>query len=171
MRTRIIPTYYYKSVDLIEVDKLAKLGYKYALVDLDNTLTGFHHAHINSKGQKFLDACKKYDIQVFVVSNNKESRVKEFCDPLNLKYIFHSEKPFTLKINHFIKRNNIDKNKTIAIGDQIFTDIYAANCLRIKSILVEPVQSKDLILTMINRLRDKKIRKILKDKGLLKGIE
>jgi predicted HAD superfamily phosphohydrolase YqeG len=42
-----------------------------------------------------------------------------------------------------------------------------ANSLKVKSIAVEPKSTKDLPITRINRIIDKTIRKILKNKQLL----
>ena len=167
----LIPTYYYKSVEDIEVDKIKKLGFKYILCDLDNTLTGFHKFYIGKKGQKFIDECKKYNIEIIAISNNNYRRCKRFSAPLNMKFLSHADKPFTIKLDIFLKALKINKKDCIFIGDQIYTDIKCANFMKIKSILVEPLTSKDLILTAINRLRDKKIRNYMRSNNMLNPIE
>ena len=38
-----------------------------------------------------------------------------------------------------------------AVGDQIFTDVLGANRMKMFSILVEPIEEKDIFVTLIKR--------------------
>ena len=53
------------------------------------------------------------------------------------------------------------------IGDQWYTDILGGNRLNIYTILVDPLSTKDLIITKINRLLEMKhMKKIGFEKGM-----
>ena len=45
----------------------------------------------------------------------------------------------------------LKSNETAVVGDQIFTDIIGANRCKMFSILVEPIEEKDMLITIIKR--------------------
>ena len=58
-----------------------------------------------------------------MISNNKEPRVKMFCDAVESPYIYKAGKP---KPDNYIKAMELmgtDTNNTLFVGDQIFTDV------------------------------------------------
>ena len=54
------------------------------------------------------------------------------------------------------------------IGDQIVTDILAGNRFKIMTILVDPLGTKDLKITGINRKLEARIVKRYEKKGIFK---
>ena len=70
-----------------------------------------------------------------------------------------------------MKSNKIDLNSVIMIGDQTVTDICCANNAKIMSILVDKLVERDQPTTKFNRFFDKRIRKSLIKKKLLKEVE
>ena len=66
-----------------------------------------------------------------------------------------------------IKRNyNLKKKEMCMIGDQIVTDILAGNRFKIMTILVDPLGTKDLKITGINRKLEARIVKRYEKKGI-----
>ena len=64
------------------------------------------------------------------------------------------------------KQLEIDPSKIAAVGDQIFTDIIGANRCNMFSILVKPVDKKDIFITWIKRpIENVLIQRYLKKKG------
>lgn len=53
---------------------------------------------------------------------------------------------------------NLDYSEIAAVGDQIFTDILGANRCKIYSILVEPIEEKDIFITLLKRPIEKYIK-------------
>ena len=54
----------------------------------------------------------------------------------------------------------IEENSKIAVvGDQVLTDVLGANRCNMYSILVDPIKTKDIFITRINRLIEKRILK------------
>ena len=81
--------------------------------------------------------------------------VREYCEkPSN----FRSE----YDIDTFLKKNNINKQEMIMIGDQLLTDIACANKLKVDCVLVHSISRKtEKWYTKINRKREKiKLRRI-----------
>ena len=59
----------------------------------------------------------------------------------------------------------MDKNQVVMIGDQIMTDIRAANRAGVRSILVRPVIETDSWKTQFNRFMERRIMKYLLKKN------
>ena len=98
-------------------------------------------------------------------------RVAKFSNELGCKFSYMSYKPLKFKLNKFIKKENLKKDEIIIVGDQLLTDILCSKRLKIKSILVTPACSGDLVQTKINRFFDNIIRKKQMRKGYLNKFE
>ena len=78
-------------------------------------------------------------IQVTIVSNNNEARVKAFSDPLKIPFIYRAKKPMSTCLLSSGKRMNLKKEETVVIGDQLLTDVLGGNRGGFHTILVVPV--------------------------------
>jgi HAD superfamily phosphatase (TIGR01668 family) len=82
-------------------------------------------------------------------------------------------KPFCRGINVAQRKLGIEKEEMVMVGDQLMTDILAANRSGIRSILVKPVVESDSFITKFNRACERRIlKKLAKTDGLTykKGI-
>ncbi|MFR7880209.1 MAG: HAD hydrolase-like protein [Christensenellales bacterium] len=60
----------------------------------------------------------------------------------------------------FYKKNNLNKDEIVMIGDQLLTDIVCANKIGVTNILVKSISRKtERWYTRINRLREEKVLK------------
>lgn len=137
---------------------------------MDNTLTPAHNALPIESSFAFVDKCRKLGMDFYIISNNHSERVKKVADPLSVGYYYSTQKPFGRRLLKFLEMKNIDATRCVVIGDQLLTDVFYANRLGIRSILVEPISDKDLLITFINRRIDKMIRHNLRKKDRLKQL-
>lgn len=163
------PNYYSKSIYTVPIDFYIKNNFKVIFCDLDNTLEAFYNEEPSDRAKELLDQLRRHNIKLFVISNNRESRVKKYAEMLGVEYHHSSKKPFGFKLRKYIKRNNLNRNEIIMVGDQILTDVIASKNVKVKVILTEPLVNKDLLVTKINRFIDKIIRRIIRKK--LKRLE
>jgi HAD superfamily phosphatase (TIGR01668 family) len=165
----LTPTWYSAKVSKINFNYLLKQDIKVLFFDLDNTIANYQETKADSEIVKMFDECLKLGFKVFLISNNsKEARVKAFAEQLNCTgYLYNAGKPGVKRVLNFINTKTLNLKQIVVIGDQLLTDIIMANSLKVKSIVVEPKSTKDLPITRINRIIDKTIRKILKNKRLL----
>ena len=85
---------------------------------------------------------------------------------LDVEYIRLAKKPCKSGFKNALKKLELEAKNVAAIGDQIFTDVIGANRCNIVSILVEPINEKDLWMTKWKRPIEKKIvDKFLKTKA------
>ena len=102
------------------------------------------------------------------MSNSPKWKVEPFKNILLVDACFFALKP---KKDKYLEIMNLYKYKTseiACIGDQLLTDIWGANRMDFKSILVNPLTNKDNSVTIINRLLEKIIYNNLSKKDLLK---
>ena len=76
-------------------------------------------------------------------------------------------KPFKFKFNSFLNKNKYNKNEVAIIGDQLYTDIIGGNKVGIITILVDTIDEQDILITKINRFREKRLEKKLANHKLL----
>lgn len=151
------PNLFVKSINDINVSALKRSGIKYIICDLDNTLVPHFTKVPNKFVTQFFEALAKNDIKVIVVSNNSKKRVENFCSLVDVfDFVYTAKKPLLFKTKNILKKYNISYNDAIVIGDQIITDIWLANRLKIKSILVLPIfnttDDHNLFMNFIEKL-------------------
>ena len=165
----LIPTYYQKDLFALDINKLLALKVKIVFLDLDNTLVSPYVQVPDEKAIEFINNLKQH-FKVIILSNNHEDRVKLFCLDLGVDYVYEVKKPNIKRLKAHLDENKIDVNDCISIGDQVMTDIYLANKLKIKSILVDARTKDDEPITFFPRLLDKHYRKKFQKKGLLRDL-
>lgn len=171
MFKRFIPEFHAKSIYDININFYKKLNISLIISDLDNTLDAFNDGAPSLKAIELVKNIRNSGIDFIVISNNTKKRVSKYCDVLNVNYISSAQKPFSYKIKKHIKKLNINPENVIIIGDQTVTDICAGNGAKIHTILTDKLVENDQITTKFNRIFDKRIRKKLKNKGLLREWE
>nr|WP_280513365.1 YqeG family HAD IIIA-type phosphatase [Planococcus glaciei] len=167
MYQKFIPSQYVKSVFDISPESLLEKGVRGIITDLDNTLVEWDRPDATPKLIDWLRSMKEAGIQVIIVSNNKELRVKSFADPLGIPFIFQARKPMGRAFRKALKLMNVSRDQVVVIGDQMMTDIFGGNLNKLHTILVLPVAQSDGFITRFNRLLERRIMKKLKEKGQL----
>ena len=168
MLKRFIPFAHAQSIFEIDLSFYKKLGIKYVLSDLDNTLDSYLQKTPLAKAKELKEKLNKEGIELIVTSNNTGERVRNYCKELGVKHFSSLRKPFAFKLKKRIKELGINKDEVILIGDQIVTDISCANGAKIKNVLTEKLVKEDQPTTRFNRLFDNPLRKKLNKKNLLK---
>lgn len=145
----------------IDFNKLYEKGVKYILFDLDNTLAPYDDIKPTPKQIEFNQKLREKGFKIFILSNNNKKRMKLYTEEFIVDaYLSFANKPLSFRIKRFLKKHQIDKSKSIWIGDQLLTDISCANKIGIDSILVSSISRKsEKWYTRWNRKREEKILK------------
>lgn len=162
-----VPSEYVKKVTDITPESLTEKGIRGVITDLDNTLVEWDRPDATPMLIDWLRTLKEAGIQVVIVSNNKELRVKSFADPLGIPFIFQARKPMGRAFRRALKILNATKEEVVVIGDQMLTDVFGGNRNGMHTILVIPVAQSDGSFTRFNRMVERRIMKRLKRKGHL----
>ncbi len=168
MLERFVPDIYQKSIYYIDYEKLWKSGVRCLLFDMDNTITPCHINTPTKRLKTLFDELKEIGFKIVIMSNAPKYRVEVFKNYLLVDACAFSLKPKKDKYDKIMKKLKFNNNEIAAIGDQLITDVWGANRMDIKSILVNPLTSKDHTITILNRLLEKVIYTELSKKDLLK---
>ncbi len=148
------PDEYLDSAYLIDFEEKYRQGYRGIIFDIDNTLVP-HGLPADERAVALFKRLRDTGYQVTMLSNNKEPRVKMFCDAVDAPYIYKAGKPNPAKYRQAMKDMGTDEKNTLFVGDQIFTDVWGANKAGIHSILVKPIHPKEEIQIVLKRYLEK----------------
>lgn len=165
MLKQFLPDQHAKSIFEITPESLKGKGIKGIITDLDNTLVEWDRPNATPKLVKWFEEMKNSNIQITIVSNNNESRVRDFSDPLNIPFIPAARKPLGRAFNRALQEMGLKKEETVVIGDQLLTDILGGNRSGFRTILVVPVAQTDGFFTRFNRIVERRILNWYRKKG------
>lgn len=155
------PTWMVSAIYNITPTELNKRGIKLVLTDLDNTLIAWNNPSGTIALKNWMQELEKADIQLVVVSNNSKRRVGQAVGPLGLPFVCRALKPLPFGINKAVRNWKATKAETIMIGDQLLTDVLAANSSHVRSVLVKPIMKTDAWVTWFNRFVERYVMKML----------
>jgi HAD superfamily phosphatase (TIGR01668 family) len=164
---KLLPDEHVKSVFNINPETLKQRGIKGIITDLDNTLVEWDRPNASPELIDWLKKLKESGLQVTVVSNNNENRVKLFSVPLGIPFIHSARKPLKHAFKRAAKDMGLNKKEVVVIGDQIFTDVLGGNSIGLHTILVVPVAQTDGIITKFNRRMERHILTWMRNKGMI----
>jgi len=153
------PNGYFNKVSEISLEYLKENNIKGLILDVDNTLIDYYR-NMSKETIEWANKLKQNGMKMCILSNsNKQEKVKEVARKLGLEYTYFGTKPLKRGFNKAREMLGLESSKIAAIGDQIFTDVLGANRMKMFSILVEPIEEKDIFVTLIKRPIENYIKK------------
>ena len=125
----------------IDFEDMYRRGYRGVIFDIDNTVVP-QDDPADERARQLFRMLHEAGIRTFIVSNNAEPRVKTFAGAVGSEYCFKARKPSAKGFREALRRMGLARDEVIAVGDQLFTDIWGANRAGIRSVLVPPVDPK-----------------------------
>ena len=154
MFERFFPDEYVESTYVIPFEKLYEEGYRGVIFDIDNTLVP-HGAPADERARKLFQSLEKIGFASCLISNNQEARVKMFNQDIQTNYIYNAHKPSTKNYIRAMEIMGTDRENTLFVGDQLFTDVWGAKRAGIRNILVRPIHPKEEIQIVLKRYLEK----------------
>ena len=145
-----MPDFAVEAVYDLTVPSLQAQGIKAVLVDLDNTLIAWNNPDGTPEMKQWLHDLRDAGIRIIVVSNNTKKRVQRAVEKFG--------------IDRAMKEFHYEKSEVVMVGDQLMTDIRAADRAGIRSILVKPLVQHDSIKTQVNRARERRVMRKITEK-------
>ena len=152
------------SVFQLDFQQLKQLNINGVIIDIDNTLVEWDKKYASPRVKKWLKDLELEGFKVCLVSNNTEDRVVTFSEELKLPAIHRAIKPRLGAFNKAMKIMGTTPETTAVIGDQILTDIFGGNRLKLLTILVIPMGKQELKWTKVVRYIERMILKKLMDR-------
>ena len=115
-------------------------GITLLLSDLDFTLAPKSVRRPDDALKAWIGELKAAGITFVIISNNRSpERVEEYCAQLGVSYQGHAGKPNPRGLYAAMAQAGVEKGNTAMLGDKLLTDVLAAHCAGVLSLMVEPV--------------------------------
>ena len=145
-----LPTMTAPSVTDLTPEILHAKNIRLLMLDFDNTIVPYTTDTPTPEISAWLEMILQSDIQLCVVSNSHQGRVKVFCEKQGLPCITYARKPFSKGIRQCLNMFKVPVQECALVGDQIYTDTLGANCADVRSILVKPINNHNIWLKLRN---------------------
>ena len=157
MAFTFVPEYRFPTFDAVSSEFLSSIGVRGIILDVDNTLEPYEHLLPGQHVLSWLESLWERGIKTAIVSNNNSKRIDLFNKDLGMPAYSKAGKPFKKKLLLAMRDMGTDKESTILMGDQVFTDVLAAHNAGIRAILVLPINDKRDPLTRFKRLLERPV--------------
>lgn len=154
MLQRFYPDCEAESAYGIDYAALYRQGYRGVIFDIDNTLVP-HGAPATKEAVELFDRIREIGLSTMLLSNNKEPRVKSFADAVKSGYLYKAGKPGRAGYEKAMKQMGTNAGNTVFVGDQLFTDIWGAGKLGIRTFLTKPINPREEIQIVLKRYPEK----------------
>lgn len=162
----------------IDYDGKFLCGFRGIIFDIDNTLVG-HGADADDRSVALMRRLTDMGYKICFLSNNKEPRVKRFCDGLEkggadmsrIFSIYKAGKPLVKSYYAAMKMMGTKRRTTFFVGDQLFTDVWGANKAGISTVLVNRLYDREEIQIVLKRIPERFILKLYSAKRWKKAKE
>ena len=142
----LLPTLVTDKLTDVTAQLLHNRNIRLLMLDFDNTIVPYTTSTPTPKMEKWLREIAASDIQLCVVSNSHNDRVKIFCAQYGIPCITHACKPFTKGIRECLEKFVCPPRDAAIVGDQIFTDTLGGNCAGVTTILVKAIDNHNFWL-------------------------
>lgn len=148
------PDEYLDSAYQVDYESLYERGYRGIIFDIDNTLVP-HGAPADQRAEQLFKRLKEIGFSCCLLSNNQYSRVSSFNKNIQVHFIEDAHKPSRKNYLKAMDLMRTDLERTVFIGDQLFTDVYGAKRTGMHNILVKPIHPKEEIQIVLKRKLEK----------------
>lgn len=154
-----------EDVRKIDIEFIKKNKLKALILDVDNTLIDYNQ-NLAQETIEWARQLQGQGVKIYILSNtNKKEKVETVAKKLgNVPYKMFAQKPFKKGFLQIQKEIQIQPENIGVVGDQIFTDVIGGNRCKMFTILVEPIDKKDILITAWKRPLEEMIKNRYKKK-------
>ncbi len=160
MIKKLMPDRIFESFREVTPELLKSMNIKALLLDIDNTLVTYDERVPTEEVNEWFDTMTSNGIKLAFVSNNSDpERVEKFNEGHGFFAVSRAGKPFAGGFRKALKSMGVDAACAASIGDQIFTDVWAARNVGAYAFLVPPIKDKTTLFFKVKRLLEKPLIK------------
>lgn len=146
------PDRYFSRISNINIkNDIIDDGFTHILLDIDNTIFTRDTHEVPRDIALWLSQARNAGLKICLLSNNWHQGVHELAEKLDLPIVSHAVKPLPPAYVIALRKIRATRKTTLAIGDQLITDVIGAHILGMKAYLVCPLVEKDLKHTLLLR--------------------
>jgi HAD superfamily phosphatase (TIGR01668 family) len=125
------------SVSDIDFEDLWNLGSRGIIFDLENTIAPYRAEGLADGSLELLHHLRRRGFALGIVSNSRRSWVDAIATPLGIPFLGHAGKPRRAAFLEVIARMSVTVDQTVVVGDQRLTDVFGAQRIGAKAVLVD----------------------------------
>ena len=152
------PEKVYESLAGMPWQDLYNEGIRTALLDFDNTLGPDHATEPEDYSYKCVKMIEETGIRCCLVSNAKSGRSAKIAEMLGIPVVTYANKPGTSGVLKAIKLMGSSADKSLMVGDQVFTDVIAGNRSGVRTFMVEKLHKQEIWYVLLKRPFEKLVR-------------
>ena len=152
------PEKVYESLAGMPWQDLYNEGIRTALLDFDNTLGPDHATEPEDYSYKCVKMIEDTGIRCCLVSNAKSGRSAKIAEMLGIPVVTYANKPGTSGVLKAIKLMDSSADKSLMVGDQVFTDVIAGNRSGVRTFMVEKLHKQEIWYVLLKRPFEKLVR-------------
>lgn len=161
------PDRYFSRISKIDIRAdIIAAGFTHILLDIDNTIFTRDTHEVPRDISFWLSQARNAGLTICLLSNNWHEGVHKLAAQLELPIVSHAVKPLPPAYFVALKKVGAKRKSTLAIGDQLITDVIGAHLLGMKAYLVCPLVEHDLKHTLLLRNVEQKFIGHLTPEGL-----
>ena len=128
-----------ESVTELTPERLAELGLRSLLLDVDCTLKRYRSEEPLANIAHWMTSMKAANIGLCLVSNGRSVRIRPFAENVGIPFVARALKPLPFGCNTAVQSMGFDKKTTAMVGDQVFSDLLAGKWAGLFTVLVTPI--------------------------------
>jgi len=128
-------------VTCLDVQWCKDNGVETLLLDIDGTLRAEHAKKFSGEVLTWICSLKDAGINLCLVSNANEGKVKKIAMELELPYIAEAEKPSSLGLKAAMQAWGYKPKTTVMVGDRR-VDIIAGHCAGVRTVRVDRIEDE-----------------------------
>lgn len=138
-------------LSVIDLEMLKMHSIDTLLLDMDNTVVPWHTFNIDETTGSWINRAKTLGFKICIISNNQKWRIVRITTMLDVQGVWGACKPLLGGYVKALKALGSHRHNSVFVGDQIFTDIFGANILGVRTILVSPISRREYRWTRFMR--------------------
>lgn len=148
----LTPEKYFSRLSSINIERdLLASGLSNVLLDIDNTLVARGTHSVARDAGIWLGRARDAGIRFCLLSNNWHQSAKELAESLQLPIVAKACKPLPHGYIMAMKKLGSNRKNTVAVGDQLVTDVIGAHAVGMSAFLIQPLVEEDLKHTLVLR--------------------
>lgn len=147
------PDRYLSSLTSIDIQHdLLGRGLMHVLLDIDNTVRSREDGKVPPAVRQWLAKARAAGVEFCLLSNNWHADVHAFAEELEMPIVAKACKPLPFSYGAALKKIGATTADTVAIGDQLITDVVGAHLVGLPAWLVMPLCEVDVKSTAFMRI-------------------
>lgn len=158
IRQKFYPDLIVPSPRSIPYDRLASMGFRIVLLDVDNTLVTHGSHEGDDFAKEIVLRVQKAGLIPVIASNAREHRARSFANSLGIDFIAQAKKPGIDAICLELTARSCERHNALMVGDQLLTDVWAARKANIPVILTQKRAEHEIITVKMKRVIERLLR-------------